>query len=234
MLCDAILYYATLCDAILYYATQYYSILFCGMLYYTTLCKTITQFFFNHHFLYKIHPPLQSCQMEHSENLTEMKIVKEPKVQVKRKKMDGETAQRMNRDMLLRKGSVSVREGERERERQREGAVMEGKEQEKKEKEEKEVKVEMKEEEIVSMVSEAQSVQITIEMEDEGRSEYKKEQQTKPEVIQSNTVNLQKPETFIHGNSAETVSTTVDVAITEKSKIEIEFERVSNHDYYLL
>jgi hypothetical protein len=149
--------------------------------------------------------------MEHSENLMEMNTVKEPKVQVKRKKMDAETAQKMNKEMLVRRGSardaaVKV------------GAVVKGKE-EKKEMEEK------KEAEKIRMDTEVKNVEIKIEKKEEG--EIKEKVHDKPEIIfpPSNEI-LQGPGPLIFKNSVETVTTSVDLILTGKSEIEIEVEKV--------
>jgi hypothetical protein len=149
--------------------------------------------------------------MEHSENLTEMNTVKEPKVQVKRKKMDAETAQKMNKEMLVRRGIVrdaAVKEG----------AVVEGKE-EKKENEEK------NEAEKIRIDTEVKNVEIKIEKKEEGIS--KEKELNRPEIIfpPSNEI-LQGPGPLILENSVETATTSVDLILTGKSEIEIELEKV--------
>jgi hypothetical protein len=149
--------------------------------------------------------------MEHSENLTEMNTVKEPKVQVKRKKMDAETAQKMNKEMLVRRGIVrdaAVKEG----------AVVEGKEK-KKEMEEK------NEAEKIRIDAEVKNVEIKIEKKEEGIS--KEKELNKPEIIfpPSNEI-LQGPGPLILENSVETATTSVDLILTGKSEIEIELEKV--------
>jgi hypothetical protein len=147
--------------------------------------------------------------VEHSENLAEMKTVKEPKVQVKRKKMDAETAQKMNKEMLVRRGSVrdaAVKEG----------AVVDGKEG-------KEEMEEKKEAEKIRMDT-VENVEIKIEKKEEGISEEKGHYQ--PEIILPSSEILQGPGPLILENSVETATTSVDQIPTGKSEIEIEFEKV--------
>jgi hypothetical protein len=140
-----------------------------------------------------------------------MKKVKEPKVQVKRKKMDSETAQKMNKEMLLRRGIV------------REDAVIEGKEEEGKDGiEEKKGKNAQK----IILTDEVKIVEQEKKGEEKGTGKGKEKEEHKPEIVLSNDEILQESVPLRQENSVETVSSGVDLILTEKSEIEIEFEKV--------
>ena len=144
-----------------------------------------------------------------------MKKVKEPKVQVKRKKMDSETAQKMNKEMLLRRGI------------EREDAVIEGKEQEGKDGiEEKKGKNAQK----IILTDEAKIVKKEEKGEEKGngkgKGKEKEKEEHKPEIVLSNDEIRQESVPLRQENSVETVSSGVDLILTEKSEIEIEFEKV--------